>query len=207
TFLLAVGANAWFHDDDNRRADGDTFAQASYGVDLTAMWDGWFFTGEAHWRDSAQRNSTAGTPAVTTSYDDIGTDGWFAQLGYCIIPQKFDVGFRWSEVDFDNTTASTSISEMLLTVWDPQCLGSAAGAGAFATSTGAVGGWRSIATGAVDGLDAGSGAGGDEHAPSRTSARATARAGTPPVTIRRHPSTPGPVLPAMRYLHATTACR
>ena len=118
TFLLAVGANAWFHDDDNRRADGDTFAQASYGVDVTAMWDGWFFTGEAHWRDSAQRNSTStATPPVTTSYDDIGTDGWFAQLGYCVIPQKFDVGFRWSVVDFDNTTASTSISKDGITEW------------------------------------------------------------------------------------------
>jgi hypothetical protein len=76
-FLFAIGANAWLHDDDNRRADGDTFDQSSFGVDVTATWDGWFFAGEAHWRNSAQRNSTSGTPAVTTSYDDIGTDGWF----------------------------------------------------------------------------------------------------------------------------------
>ncbi len=116
-FLFAIGANAWYHSDDNRRADGDTFDQTSLGADVTAMWDGWFFTGEAHWRESGQRNLTAGGPPVTTSYGDIETTGYFAQLGYCIIPQKLDIGFRWSEVDFDGTTATTSISKDNIREW------------------------------------------------------------------------------------------
>jgi hypothetical protein len=43
-FLLAIGANALYHVDDNRRADGDSFDDSSFGLDVASLWNGWFFT-------------------------------------------------------------------------------------------------------------------------------------------------------------------
>ena len=109
-FLLAVGTNAFYHVDDNRRADGDSFDDSSFGVDVTSMWNGWFFTGEAHWRSDAQRNATTGTPPVVVSNDDVDITGYTAQLSYTVVPQKFNVGVRYSAVDFDGTNATTNVN-------------------------------------------------------------------------------------------------
>jgi phosphate-selective porin OprO and OprP len=89
-FRIALGVNALYHQNDNRTANNDD--AWSIGLDLTAMWCGFFFTGEFHHREVDP------TGALTSDTD---IDGWFAQLGYMIVPQTFEIGFRVAEVDWD----------------------------------------------------------------------------------------------------------
>ncbi len=93
-FLLALGVNAWYHQDNNRSATLNNFDDWSIGADLTMMWEGFFATAELHYRDDSQ----------PTSRDDASVLGWTAQLGYMIVPERFEVGLRYSEVDWDDTT-------------------------------------------------------------------------------------------------------
>lgn len=108
--LVGVGANAWYHSDDNRRADGDTFDDTSFGIDMAAMWNGFYMTAEAHWRSDAQRNGTAGAPPVAVMNPDVEAFGWFAQVNYAVIPQKLDVGLRYAEVTFDDVMATSNLT-------------------------------------------------------------------------------------------------
>ncbi|HYC77405.1 MAG TPA: hypothetical protein VEI02_07235, partial [Planctomycetota bacterium] len=91
----ALGVNAWYHQNDGRTAANDD--AWSVGVDLAAMWHGFTLSGEYHYRET--------DPAGAAPFD-MELDGWFAQAGYMIVPQTFEIAFRYAEVDWSNVVAS-----------------------------------------------------------------------------------------------------
>lgn len=93
-FRLAVGLNAWLHQDDNHRGEGDDWA---IGFDVAIFWCGFFATAEFHYRE----NDAGGGP-------DVRIVGWSAQAGYFIIPEEFEVSLRYVEVDWDNNGTGTA---------------------------------------------------------------------------------------------------
>ncbi len=106
--LIGLGANAWYHTDDNRRADGDSFDDTSFGFDVAAMWSGFYATAEAHWRSDAQRNGAIGAPPTSFANPDIESFGYFGQLNYCIVPTKFDIGVRYAELSSNGVLATSN---------------------------------------------------------------------------------------------------
>jgi hypothetical protein len=95
SFLLAFGLNGWYHQDNNRSSTLGNFDDWSVGADLAMAWHGFFFLGELHYRNDAQPNSN----------DDLDVLGWTAQLGYMIVPQRFEIGVRYAEADWEGSTA------------------------------------------------------------------------------------------------------
>jgi hypothetical protein len=95
--LMAFGVNGYYHQDNNRSAALDNFDDWGVGVDAAAAWRGWFAEAELHYRNDAQPNAN----------DDVDVLGWNAQVGYMLVPQHFEVGLRYAEVNWDNTTAVT----------------------------------------------------------------------------------------------------
>jgi hypothetical protein len=94
-FLMAVGVNTYYHQDNNRSATLGNFDDWGVGADVAAAWRGLFFLAEAHYRNDAQPNAN----------DNLDVFGWTAQLGYMIVPQKFEIGVRYAEVDWDGSSA------------------------------------------------------------------------------------------------------
>lgn len=104
-FLAALGVNGWYHQDDGRGADnGDAW---SIGADLAVMWEGFHFGAEIHRRET-DRATSAAPP------NDMELTGYHAQLGYMLVPETFEVGVRFSEVDWDDAASQTAAREMLL---------------------------------------------------------------------------------------------
>jgi phosphate-selective porin OprO and OprP len=104
-FLGALGVNAWYHQEDGLGAN-NTDAW-SIGADLAAMWEGFFFTVEGHYRETDR--ATAASPP-----SDMELTGWFAQLGYMIVPRTFEVAVRYAEVDWDNALTQSAAREYLI---------------------------------------------------------------------------------------------
>ena len=96
-FLLAVGVNGWYHQDNNRSAALDNADDWTVGADAAMAWRGWFAEAEAHYRNDQQPNAN----------DAIDAFGWHAQVGYMIVPQRFEIGLRYAEVDWDGSSAAT----------------------------------------------------------------------------------------------------
>jgi phosphate-selective porin OprO and OprP len=94
--LMAFGVNGYYHQDNNRSAALDNFDDWSVGVDAAMAWRGWFAEAELHYRNDAQPNAN----------DDVTSVGLNAQVGYMIVPQRFEVGLRYSEVNWEDTTAA-----------------------------------------------------------------------------------------------------
>lgn len=97
---LALGVNAWLHQDDNHAGMDDDW---SVGADAAAFWRGFFALLELHLR----RNGVESGP-------DEEALGWLAQLGYMVIPGTLEVGLRAAEVDWDDATGETARRETLL---------------------------------------------------------------------------------------------
>jgi hypothetical protein len=96
-FLMALGANAYYHQDNNRSATLRNFDDWGVGADLAMAWRGLFFLGEMHYRNDQQPNAN----------DALDVFGWMAQLGYMVVPKKFEVGIRYADVESDGATAMT----------------------------------------------------------------------------------------------------
>jgi hypothetical protein len=96
-FIMALGVNTYYHQDNNRSATLGNFDDWGVGADLAMAWRGLFFLGEVHYRNDQQPNAN----------DALDVLGWTAQLGYMIVPQKFEIGVRYAEVDWDGSTAMT----------------------------------------------------------------------------------------------------
>jgi phosphate-selective porin OprO and OprP len=96
--LLALGVNGYYHQDNNRSTALDNFDDWSVGFDAAAAWRGWFAEAEVHYRNDMQPNAN----------DDVTSLGWHAQLGYMLVPQKFEIGLRYAEVDWEDSTAMTT---------------------------------------------------------------------------------------------------
>jgi phosphate-selective porin OprO and OprP len=94
--LMAFGLNGYYHQDNNRSVALDNFDDWGVGIDAAMAWRGWFAQAELHYREDAQPNAN----------DDVESIGWYAQVGYMIVPQTFEVGLRWAEVAWDGTTAA-----------------------------------------------------------------------------------------------------
>ncbi|MAG58787.1 MAG: hypothetical protein CMJ83_21065 [Planctomycetes bacterium] len=101
-FKLAIGLNAWLHEDDNHTSAGDDW---SIGFDVAAFWQGFFGMFELHYREN-----DAGAAA------DVEILGWVAQLGYFIIPNEFEVALRYATIDWDNNGTGDSGSREYLLV-------------------------------------------------------------------------------------------
>jgi phosphate-selective porin OprO and OprP len=95
-FLMAFGINGYYHQDNNRSATLDNFDDWAVGADVAMAWRGWYAQAEAHWRTDAQPNAN----------DDVESFGWYAQVGYMLIPQRFELGLRYADVNWDGTTAA-----------------------------------------------------------------------------------------------------
>jgi hypothetical protein len=99
-FIFAVGFNAFLHQDDNHVNAGDDWAM---GGDIAAFWKGFFATFELHY---LERENPGGA--------DLDALGWFGQIGYFVVPEVFEIAFRATEVDFDNSTGRTARREFLV---------------------------------------------------------------------------------------------
>jgi hypothetical protein len=95
-FLMAIGFNAWYHQDNNRSPTLDNFDDWAVGLDAAIMWRGIYAYGEIDYRNDQQPNFN----------DALDVWGWTAQIGYMIVPQKFEIGFRYSTVDWNGSTAA-----------------------------------------------------------------------------------------------------
>jgi phosphate-selective porin OprO/OprP len=100
-FRMAVGLNAWVHQDDNRANAQDDW---SVGGDVAAFWRRFFLLAEIHYRENGQAG------------DDVELFGWTAQLGYFIVPHTFEVGVRYAAVDWNNNGTSASAQREYLLV-------------------------------------------------------------------------------------------
>jgi phosphate-selective porin OprO and OprP len=106
-FLLAVGLNGWYHQEDSRASAGGNFDSYSVGFDVAAHWYGFFATVEYHHREN--QGAAASPPP------DVKIDGWAAQLGYNFTPE-WNVAFRMAEIDWDNPTSFTAAREWTIGV-------------------------------------------------------------------------------------------
>ncbi len=99
-FLMALGVNALFHDNDNHSTSA-RFDTWSVGADLTLSWGGLYFTGELHYRETEQATN------------DMEVLGWHAQLGYFLLPGELEIGLRVAEIDWDNSATLAAQREYL----------------------------------------------------------------------------------------------
>ena len=65
---------------------------------------GLFLAAEGYWRNSGKEDGTS----------VVGSDGWYAQLGYTIVRDKWEIAARWSEVDPNDDAADDERSEACL---------------------------------------------------------------------------------------------
>ncbi len=97
-FKATFALNALYDQENNTSFPAPDAGLSTYednyrlGLDLTMIWEGFYSQTEFHYRrdhDVTERETT----------------GWFSQLGYCVIPEKLDVGIRYSVADWDYETA------------------------------------------------------------------------------------------------------
>lgn len=100
-FRIALGVNSWFHDNDNHNQAGARFDTWTLGADLTMTWMGFFFTAEAHTLETEQGGA------------DLDAEGWFAQLGYFIIPHELEIAVRAAGIDWDDSATVAGQREYL----------------------------------------------------------------------------------------------
>jgi hypothetical protein len=93
-FRLALGLNAWLHQDDNHASQEDDW---SIGADLAMFWQSFFLTIEVHYRENG-----------TSTANDVELFGWSAQAGYFILPAELEISLRYAEIDWDNNGTGTS---------------------------------------------------------------------------------------------------
>lgn len=86
-FRMAIGLNAWLHEDDDHSGLKDDWA---VGADFAAAWNGFSALFEIHYRENGRRIS-----------HDVEVLGWMAQLGYMIVPETFEIALRAAEIDWD----------------------------------------------------------------------------------------------------------
>lgn len=96
---MAVGLNAFYHQDNNRSEALGNFDQWTAGADIALAWRGFYAYGEVAYRHNAQPNN---------GHDDVEAFGWNAQMGYMVVPQKFEIGIRYSQVSWDGTSGFTT---------------------------------------------------------------------------------------------------
>jgi len=100
-FKMAVGVNAWVHQDDNHADEHDDW---SIGADIAAFYKGFFGMFELHYRENG----------VSGGGSDVEILGWVAQLGYMIIPHELEFALRAANVDWDhNGTGDAARREYL----------------------------------------------------------------------------------------------
>jgi hypothetical protein len=104
-FLAALGVNGWYHQEDARGTD-DVDAW-SIGADLAMHWYGFHLGAEVHYRET-DRATSAAPP------NDMELTGYHVMLGYMLVPETFEVGVRYSEVDWENATSQSAAREMLV---------------------------------------------------------------------------------------------
>jgi hypothetical protein len=93
-FRMAVGLNAWLHQDDNHVSAEDDW---SIGADLAIFYQSFFLTIELHYREN-------GVPVGS----DVDLFGWSAQLGYFLMPSELEVSVRFVDINWDNNGTGTS---------------------------------------------------------------------------------------------------
>ncbi|MAG58786.1 MAG: hypothetical protein CMJ83_21060 [Planctomycetes bacterium] len=94
SFKLAVGFNAWLHQDDGHDGRGDDW---SIGLDFAAVWQGFSALFELHYQE-----------VDVTAGPDVDVLGWMAQVGYMVIPEKLELGIRAASIDWDGNAGSES---------------------------------------------------------------------------------------------------
>ena len=107
-FRLALGINAWLHEDDGHRGLKDDWA---VGADLAILWHGFSAVFEIHYRENGRRVN-----------HDVEILGWMAQLGYMVPERQFEIALRASEIAWDHNTVDDAGRREYLVVanyfWD-----------------------------------------------------------------------------------------
>jgi len=98
---LAVGLNAWIHEDGAHASRRDDW---SVGVDLVARFRGAFLLAELHRREDAQPGN------------DARPWGWLIQGGYFVVPDVIEIGLRAAHVDWDHSGDDTTARREYLAV-------------------------------------------------------------------------------------------
>jgi hypothetical protein len=98
-FLLALGVNGWLHQDDQHLSERDDWA---VGTDLAIFWGPFSVLAELHYHERGRRRV------------DRRAVGWLLQLGYMIVPDKFQIALRGAEHSWDASQTDASRREYLL---------------------------------------------------------------------------------------------
>jgi phosphate-selective porin len=76
---------------DKEEQKGELTDQTTYSFGFGYKHAGWFFAGEYYDRNTVKGDDSS----------DVDSNGWYAQLGYTIVRDKWEIAARWSEIDPD----------------------------------------------------------------------------------------------------------
>jgi len=99
--ITLAGASGWLGRGRGNFSASEKVNVDTYGVDAAFKWLG----------ASAQAEYLFGEADGKTSGEHLRAHGYFAQLGYCIIPKTLELAFRYSFVDPDRDASNDQLSD------------------------------------------------------------------------------------------------